>query len=156
MVKLKSNRIGEVEIDEKQIIDFPEGIPGFEQERQFAIFPLDRETPFYYMHSTTNPDLCLMLAVPFVFFPDYYLDLPEEVLNHLDTDECGEDLAVFTILTIPADFKQTTANLLAPVIVNTAKNKGMQFVPATSEYSTRHPIFKGKRQKKTAAAGQGL
>ncbi|NLU49725.1 MAG: flagellar assembly protein FliW [Syntrophomonadaceae bacterium] len=154
-MKLKSNRIGEVEIDENQIVDFPEGIPGFENEKEFTIFPLDTEGPFYYMHSTRNPDLCLVLAVPFPFFPDYEIELPPEELENLEAEEGAGALAVFTVLTIPEDFKMTTANLLAPVVVNTVKRKGVQFVPAKSRYSTRHPIFANRRVVQ-ASAGQGL
>lgn len=153
---LQSSRLGELEIDEKQVVFFPEGIPGFETEKEFAVFPLKPDMPFYYMHSTKNPDLCLVLAVPFPFFPDYEVDLPEEQLARLEATEESKDLAVFTVLTIPDDFKETTANLLAPVIINLAKRRGVQYVPAQSPYGTRHRLFNPPEPKKAAAAGQGL
>jgi len=153
---LKSSRLGEIEIDDKQVIDFPDGIPGFESEKKFAIFSLAPDAPFYYMHSVQNPDLCLVLAVPLVFFPDYEVDLPSEELSKLEAEEDAKGLAVFVVLTIPDDFRDTTANLLAPVVVNLDKQKGVQYVPVQSPYSTRHRLFNPQEPKKAASAGQGL
>ncbi|ADI02659.1 flagellar assembly protein FliW [Syntrophothermus lipocalidus] len=153
---LKSSRLGEIEIDDKQVIDFPDGIPGFESEKKFAIFSLAPDAPFYYMHSVQSPDLCLVLAVPFMFFPDYAVDLPQEELGKLAAEEDAKGLAVFVVLTIPDDFRDTTANLLAPVVVNLDKQKGVQYVPVQSPYSTRHRLFNPQEPKKAASAGQGL
>ena len=152
---LKSSRLGEIEIDDKQVIDFPDGIPGFETEKKFAVFPLAPDAPFYYMHSVESPGLCLILAVPFPFFPDYEVELPAEELKKLEAGEGGGEIAVFVVLTIPEDFKETTANLLAPVVVNLAKRKGIQYVPVQSPYSTRHRLFNPQEPKKAASAGQG-
>ena len=141
-MKLMSRRLGEIEIDENRVITFPHGIPGFENDREYAIFPVvDEEGPFYYMHAVSNPDLCLVLAVPFVFFPDYELELPSENLEILGIVESERDLAVFVVLTIPGDFRDTTANLLAPIIVNPATRRGLQYVIENSRYQTKHPIF---------------
>lgn len=153
---LKSSRLGEIEIDDRQVIDFPDGIPGFESEKKFAIFPLAPDAPFYYMHSVGNPDLCLVLAVPFVFFPDYAVDLPPEELGKLEAGEEAKGLAVFVVLTIPGDFREATANLLAPVVVNLDKRRGVQYVPVQSPYTTRHRLFNPQEPKKAASAGQGL
>ena len=94
---------------------------------------------------------------PFVFFPDYQVELLRSVLENLKVEEGAEELAVFVVLTVPEDFRKTTANLLAPVIINPVQKRGLQFVPGTSSYTTRHPIFPDKpTPQKQAAAGQGL
>lgn len=152
-MKLKSSRLGEVEIDEARVISFPGGIPGFENDREYAIFPINEEGPFYYMHAVRNPDLCLVLAIPFVFFPDYELELSPEALDILGIENKEPELAVYSILTIPRDFKEATANLLAPIIVNPATKTGLQYIAGNSRYQTKHRIF--PKQPKMAE-GQGL
>ena len=143
------------------MITFPHGIPGFENDREFALISIDGEGPFYYLHAVRNPDLCLVLAVPFVFFPDYELEIAlesqegREISKILGIENSQQELAVFTVLTIPQDFTDTTANLMAPVIVNPKTRKGLQYVPADSRYRTKHRIFP-KQQKAAAAQGQGL
>lgn len=158
---IRSSRLGEIEIDETRVITFPHGIPGFENDREFALISIDGEGPFYYLHAVRNPDLCLVLAVPFVFFPDYELEIAlesqegREISKILGIENSQQELAVFTVLTIPQDFTDTTANLMAPVIVNPKTRKGLQYVPADSRYRTKHRIFP-KQQKAAAAQGQGL
>ncbi|MGE5543437.1 MAG: flagellar assembly protein FliW [Bacillota bacterium] len=152
---IKSRQLGDIEIDETRVISFPNGIPGFENDREYAIFPIDRDGPFYYMHAVNNPDLCLVLAVPFVFFPDYELELSPESLDILEIEDGDPELAVFTVLTIPRDFRDTTANLLAPIIVNPGTKKGIQYVPGNSRYQTKHRIFP-QHQKAISAQVQEL
>lgn len=152
---IRSSQLGEIETEEDRVISFPNGIPGFENDREYAIFSIDGDGPFYYMHAVRNPDLCLVLAVPFVFFPDYEPELSPESLDILEMESSEQELAVFTVLTIPQNFKDTTANLLAPIIINPEKKKGVQHVPGNSRYQTKHRIFP-QQQKAITAQGQGL
>ncbi len=152
---LKSSQLGEIEIEENRVVSFPGGIPGFEKDREYAIFPIDKEGPFYYMHALKNPDLCLVLAVPFVFFPDYELELSSESLEILGVENKEQELAVFSVLTIPGDFKETTANLLAPVVINPATRKGLQYVAVNADYQTKHRIFP-EQQEANSTEGQEL
>ena len=140
---IKSRLLGDIEIDETRVINFPCGIPGFENDREYAIIPIEGEGPFFYMQAVRNPDLCLVLAVPFVFFPDYEMELSPESMDILEVENSEQNLAIFSVLTIPRDFKEVTANLLAPIIVNPAVKKGIQYVPVNSRYQTKHRIFPG-------------
>jgi flagellar assembly factor FliW len=83
---------------------------------------------------------------PFVFFPEYQIDLPEEQLKKVETKEDEKNLSVYTIMTVPEDFRQATANLLAPIIINTSRKKGLQFIPAKSDYKTKHLLFEARAQ----------
>lgn len=151
---IPSTLLGELEIEENNIIHFPEGIPAFEQEKQFIIIPLDESGPFYYLQSVSNPDLCLIIAQPFSFFPNYEIDVADEDISRLGMDPERKNLALYVVLTIPEDFKLTTANLLAPLIINTENRQGMQYVAIKSNYSTRHLIFKIPEPAKAAAGGE--
>ncbi len=139
-MKIKSNRLGDLEIEENQIVSFADGIPGYENDKNFVIIPITDEGPFYYMQAVNNPELCLVVGIPFVFFPDYEVDMPDEIAKGLDIE--GEDsLAIYTVVTIPDNFKESTVNLLAPIIINGANRKGIQYVPVKSKYNTKHRIF---------------
>ena len=43
MRKISTDRFGEIEVDEEKIVTFENGIPAFEDEREFVIFPYDEE-----------------------------------------------------------------------------------------------------------------
>jgi flagellar assembly factor FliW len=148
---IHSQALGEIDIDPAQVIHFPEGIPAFEEEKNFVVIPLE-EGPFYYLQAV-NSQLCLLTAEPFVFFPGYEVDLPSEQLAKLEANEDEKALTVFTIITVPEDFRQATANLLAPIIINTSRKKGFQFIPAKSDYKTKHLLFAA--EAKACASAQG-
>lgn len=154
-MKIKTTLLGELEFEEKDIFYFPEGIPAFKEEKQFLIIAMGEGAPFYYMQSAANPDLCLVLAEPFMFFPDYGIEVGDEELDKLECQNRREDLLVYVILTVPEDFKESTANLLAPIIVNQEKKRGIQFVAVNSEYKTKHPIFPREQAEIAATSGEG-
>lgn len=154
-MKLISSLLGEMEFSEEEVVSFAEGIPGFEGEKRFLIIPLEASGPFYYLHSAENPDLCLVLAQPFVFFPDYEIEIPDDELKNLGLTGAKQELAVYVILTIPEDFRLTTANLLAPVLVNPETRQARQYVAINTRYTTRHPIFSTAETQAASAAGEG-
>lgn len=156
-MKIRSRILGELEIEREDIIAFPKGIPGFENEKGFIIIPIEENGPFYYLQSVGNPELCLLIANPFIFFPDYEIDIPDEELEVLGKGVGIKDIAVYAILNVPEDFRRTTANLLAPLIINEKSKKGFQFIPRKSDYNAKHPIFKLAQEKRSSSAvGEGL
>lgn len=150
---IMSSLLGELDIDAQDIIRFAEGIPAFEEYKEYIIMPVSENSPFYYLQSVQEPELCLIIAHPFVFFPDYEIEISDEELQSLEVEEAGGDLAIYLILTIPDDFRLTTANLLAPIVINPKNRQAMQYVVVNAKYSTRHLIF--QTEKKAAAIKEG-
>ena len=150
---IKSNLLGELEIDDQDIIHFTEGIPAFEEYKEYIIMPVSEKSPFYYLQSVQEPDLCLIITNPFVFFPDYEIEIADEELQSLEVRGEPGNLAIYVILTIPEEFRLTTANLLAPIVINPENRRAVQYVVVNVKYSTRHFIF--KPEKPAAAIGEG-
>lgn len=145
-MKISSKYLGEIEFEKNEIIHFPEGIPAFEAFHEFVVLPMGEEAPFYCLQDVKEGSLCLFLADPFAFFSGYRVEILQEQMDKLYCQEGDESVAVFSILTIPEDFKKTTANLMAPVLINFKNKKGLQFIPAKSDYTTKHLIFNQKDQ----------
>ncbi len=154
-MKIQTALLGELEIDENGILDFIEGIPAFEEEKQFVLLPMEEKGPFYYLQSVRSRDLCLLLAEPFVFFPDYEIEIADDELKKLEIASHNAML-VYVVLTVPDDFKSTTANLLAPIIINPENRKAMQYIAVSSKYTTRHRIFRQEQPAPMASAAEGL
>jgi len=151
-MQIPTKYMGEIDVEESRIIRFPKGVPAFEEHQQFVFLPFDDEGTFFYMQSLKDVDLCLIVCDPFKFFPDYQIELDDQNCELLEVNG-PEDIALLTILTIPEDFRLTTANLLAPLVINTRLKLGLQFIPANSDYTTKEPIFPEIHKK--AAAGEG-
>lgn len=130
--------LGDVGIEESQIISFEKGLPGFEQEKNFVFMELG-ETPFTIMQSLDS-DLYFFVIRPFDFFKDYQLDLPDSIVEFLQIHN-PEDLAIYNITTIKEDIAQITANMQAPIVVNAKAQKGKQVVLPETKYLIRQPLF---------------
>lgn len=149
-MKISSKYLGEIDFEETEVIHFPEGIPAFEEFHEFVVLPMEGETPFYCLQDVKEGTLCLFLVDPFTFFPGYRVEILQEQMEKLDCQEGDESVAVFSILTIPEELTKTTANLMAPVLINFKNQKGLQFIPAKSDYTTKHLIFQPKDQDAAA------
>ena len=141
MRKVKTSRFGELEIDEKRVVHFKDGIPAFEDEHEFIILPYDEESPYYFMQSLKTPDLAFLLTVPFMFFPDYSFEIDDETLKELGIKE-NDEVFYYALVTIPNySIRYMTANLLAPVILNTANMQAKQIVLEKTDYTTKERLF---------------
>lgn len=142
MVKLNTRNFGEIEIDESSIINFPNGIPGFEKEKRYIIINNpDKENPFQWLQSVDNQDLAFVVINPFFVKVDYDIRLPESAIEALKIKDEG-DVALYTIVVIPENIEEMTTNLSGPIVVNVKEKLGKQIVLDDGRYSTKYYIFK--------------
>lgn len=126
-MKIQTKFIGAVEVDETDIVSFPEGIPGFLDQKQFAIIPLNSDSPFLILQSIELPQLGFMIATPYAFKKDYTFDLPQAEVEQLKIEK-PEDVVVYGILTLRDTLVRSTINLLAPIIINVNQHIAKQIV----------------------------
>ena len=147
MRKVNTLRFGEVEVAEDKVVHFADGIPAFEDEHEFVIVPYDDESPYVFLQSLTTPDLAFLMTVPFIFFPEYEFEIDDENQNKLELTK-QEDMVVYTLLTINGGkVKDMTANLMAPVVLNTANMQARQIVLDRSSYTTKHRLFPENKEE---------
>jgi flagellar assembly factor FliW len=147
-MKIETKYHGEIEIQLEEIITFEKGIPGFHNEKKFAVLPFAEDTPFYIMQSTITPVLAFVLTDPFIYFKDYEFDISKDLLEELSIVN-ESDVTVYTILNVQEPFDKTTANLQAPVLIN--QQKGKQAVLNSSNYHTKHLLFTKTSNEKEEA-----
>ncbi len=140
-MKIKTRNFGEIEIGKEKIIIFEEGIPAFEEEKEFIIIlNEDKENPFHCLQSINNQDLSFIVINPFEIFSDYDILLPQTAINKLKIEK-EEDINIYTIVVIPTDMKKMTTNLLGPIVINTKERLGKQVILDDERYTTKHFIF---------------
>ncbi len=135
-MKISTLLFGEIEIKNEQMIDFPLGIPGFPQEQQFVFLQIP-DTPFTSMQSVTS-QVHFFVINPFEFFKEYEFEIPDLVIEFLQIER-PENVVTWSIVALKDDIAQSTANMQAPVIVNSQSRKGKQLV--LNQYQIRQPIF---------------
>ena len=107
-------------------LTFPHGLPGFEQERRFALVEEPARAPLLTIESETTPDLCFHALPVTLLDPAYELQLSNEDLAALGLAQVSDDgqLLCLAILAAPEN-GPLTANLLAPVVVNCAARSSL-------------------------------
>jgi flagellar assembly factor FliW len=137
---IHSTRLGDVEVLENNIIQFPYGLPGFMEEKEFAYLPVEDENPFAFLQSMAEPNLTFIVVNPFAFFPDYEFAIQDELAYEIGVKE--ETLPIIiSIVNVPENPEEMTANLMAPIIINLDKRIAVQHVLEKSSYKTRHRLF---------------
>ncbi|WP_062354129.1 flagellar assembly protein FliW [Bacillus kwashiorkori] len=148
-MKINTKYFGEIEIQESDIITFETGIPGFLMETEFVILPLSDDKVFHAMQSVKTAELAFVITNPFLFFQEYDFSLEDSVVEQLAIERV-EEVQVYNILTVRDPLPDTTANLQAPIIINSKNNFAKQVILNNTEYQTRHHIF-----EKTPAQQKG-
>lgn len=139
-MKIESTRFGELDVAQENIFKFPHGIPGFPDEKNFVLIPLNEESPFAYLQSTTEANLTFLLADPFAFFKDYEFILEDKIAGELELSQ--ENLPqVFLIATVKEKLADMTVNRMAPIVINGLAHTGRQVILDNPEYSIRHLLF---------------
>ena len=146
-MKLNTKHFGEIDIDDKKIINFIDGIPGFDDQKKFIIIDNPDDTvPFKWLQSIDEPELAFVIINPFVFKDDYEFDLPKHILEKLKIRE-EKDVLVYSIVVIPEDITKMTANLAGPIIINSREMLGKQIILDDNRYKTKHYILENAEAK---------
>lgn len=141
MKKITTTRFGELEVEDKNILYFAEGIPAFEDEHEFFLVITDMDSPYLFLQSLKTPELAFLITRPFTFFPDYTFTIPDKVEEDLEL-QTQDDMDIYNIITIPkGNIEKMTANLMAPIIVNNKTNKALQLILEKTDYTTKHELF---------------
>ncbi len=143
MAKCETKYWGQLDFNENSVIEFPAGIPGFEQERRFVLIeqrPLD---PLIFLQSLSTSDLCFVALNVRILRPDYRLRMSAADLNILGLPEtrqnaAGPDLACLSLVHL--DENEVTANLLAPIVIHVPTRRGTQAIQEGSDYSHQYRI----------------
>lgn len=131
-----------MEDNERKIIVFPKGIPGFEEENSFELIE-DENSPLAQLNSVNDDEIGFVLLPPQLFFQDYLVsvDLSAEEVEIIELD-ASDTIDVWAIMTLSlSNMNNSTVNLRAPLLVNPRTNKGLQLILSEDKYSSRQRLF---------------
>ena len=152
-MRVQTKIFGEVELDDNKILEFPNGIIGFEDFKKFAIIydvEDDRETKISWLQSLEEPVLALPIVDPLAIVPDYAPMIEDELLKPLG-NPADEDLLFLLVMTVPSDMKKVTANMKAPVIINTKTCTGVQLIVDNADYPVKYNVYDAVQKMKEKA-----
>ena len=138
-MKIATKAYGLIEVDERQKIVFPAGLIGFEKCKDYLLLDAERQ-PFYWLQSIDLEEVAFVLVNPFLFRPDYEVNISNEELAEIGITSPGKAL-IFSIVTIPSDGSPITANLQGPLVINRDAKEGKQAVLSDGRWKIRHDIM---------------
>lgn len=138
-MRAQTKPFGEIEVSDRQRLQLPFGIFGFEDLRSYVLLDASQR-PFYWLQSLERPSVAFVLLDPRVFLSDYSLDVSDEDLGSIGIEHPA-DILDFVIVTVPADPSLMTANLQGPVVVNRRTRTARQCISRNAEYSVRHLVM---------------
>ncbi|MCZ8494110.1 flagellar assembly protein FliW [Priestia megaterium] len=139
-MKISTSYHGDIEIDNQQTLTFNQGIPGFLEETEFVILPLPEAEAFQVLQSIQTKEVAFIITDPFQFFLDYDFQLEPQEIEKLQLQQ-AEDAAFYVLLTMSDSVEKITANLQAPVIINTKQQLAKQVILMNTAYETKHRLF---------------
>ena len=145
-MKIKTTRFGTISIKEEKIIKMPFGMLGFPDKKRFIILQHQENSPFFWYQSIDDPGLAFVITNPFLFIPDYNIDL-EAILKEMSWNGNGDKsyLELFVVVNVPRGMPhKMTGNFIGPVLVNSKSYEAVQMVISNSPYTHKFPLFKKK------------
>lgn len=139
-MKIKTTRFGELEVDKKDIIELAEGLLGFENLKKFFIVDPGDQTLILWLQSIDDAATAFPIIEPKIFMPNYMVKLLPVELNSLNLENLL-NASVYTVLTIPQNVTEMSANLKAPIIINNKTKFARQIVLQDSKLEVRFKMY---------------
>lgn len=140
-MKVNTTRFGELQVNTEDVINFSEGLLGFEKLSQFFIVDPGDATLILWLQSIESPETAFPIIEPKIFKPDYIAKLLPADMNSVSLENISE-AKIYSILTIPSDITNMSANLKAPIVINNTKKIARQIVLQDNKLSVKYEMYK--------------
>ena len=144
MPVMQTKNFGQINYERDSELEFPRGLPGFDERRRFVAVRFVESDPLVYLQSLEDPDLCFITMPVLAIDPAYRLkvnteDMGEIGLTIARQPKIGEDVFCLTVLSM----RETgpTANLLAPIVINLKTRRAVQAIAPESTYSHQYELM---------------
>lgn len=127
-MNIESPRFGTLVVEPGKVIEFPEGLAGFEEYRRYSLFHPDEGQPKYFiLQSLDDPSLAFHIADPVKLGFNFEVALSDAEIDLLKLGD-PIDAAVAVIVWKEEDGSPVRANLKAPLVINTRERRGLQHI----------------------------
>ena len=133
---------GDIYLREDRLLSFPKGLLGLPGCTVFGLSRLPNvdESPLLLLHCVNDPQITFLVADPQVLGVPLK---PEDMRQAIkDTGLTPKDTQFLVILTLYSDDEAgyLTANLRAPLLIDSRNRTGVQHILPNKEYTTQHKI----------------
>ena len=146
-MKLQAKYFGEIEYLEEDILTFPAGLFGFEEEHQFLLLPFDGSAgSLLCFQSVQTPALAFVAMNPFALLPEYTPVLQPGELKELGVAD-SQELGFYVLCVVKKPVADSTVNLKCPVAIHPQTRVARQVILEDTKYDMRHPLAQFGRKE---------
>ena len=143
MIRIETRDFGEIEVDENDVYDFPNGLYAFEDNKRFALLsPLGSDVYPMWLQSMDDPGLCFIVFNPILIDGGFTITLEDNERRILELKP-DDPATALVIAKVPADYKHTTVNMKSPIVINKAKRRALQVI-LPLDYPFRMPVYESR------------
>lgn len=134
---IETTRFGTIEVDDRRIMTFRDGLLGFPDHRRFALIQTSPDPVFFWMQAVDEPSLAFVVCDPLTFVPDYQVPIRKDDVEGLELQDLRDCQVLVIVNKVDGDL---TGNLLGPLVVGTHSLRAKQLVLSDKRYGTRHRL----------------
>ena len=142
-VQTRGDDVSVIDGTDLPVLEFADGIPGFPAATRFVLVRLDDAGLVLDLQSVDDPTARFVVVPSVAFFPEYAPEIDDVTARRLglaDLDTADGAALVLLVVTVGASLAESTANLMAPIVVNTAAQTAAQVVLDDPSLSLRAPL----------------
>lgn len=128
-MKFFNRQFGELDVEEKHLLYFPEGIIGFEEYRRFLIVRDEDSEPFRWLVSLDDANVSFPLLDPTLLDSEY-----GQHISLRDND------VVYVVTTLNQKIEESTVNLRSPIVIDKITQIGRQVVLENDALPFQYPL----------------
>lgn len=140
-MKVNTTRFGELTVNKEDVINFSEGLLGFENLNKFFVVDPGDSTLILWLQSIEDEKVAFPIIEPKIFKPDYVAKLLPADMNSVELETIA-DAKIYSILTIPSNITEMSANLKAPIVINNEKKIAKQIVLQDNKLTVKYEMYK--------------
>lgn len=149
MSKARSTKPTQKDTIESAVINFPDGLPGLEQAREWELAEIEDGEPVWLLRSVDRQPLNLLLVDPTLINPDYAPKLTVADLSRVGSAK-QSDLLTFVVITPGQKQQPATINLRAPLLINPVQMIGAQIILDDPSLAVSHSLVDVSDDDRTA------
>ena len=120
---LMTKYFGQIDYDPTEVLSFPNGIFGFEEEKQFLLLPFHGGGGnLLCFQSVGTPSLAFVAMNPFSLDPNYAPVLSDEELYLMGVSS-SQDLCYYVLCVVREPVGESTVNLKCPIVIHAEEKK---------------------------------
>ncbi|MFT7144657.1 MAG: flagellar assembly factor FliW [Alphaproteobacteria bacterium] len=135
-------RFGEVTLREDRLISFDKGLLGFNECTTFGLCKLPNadESPIMLLQCVNEPEIGFLVADPKILGLEIKDEDVAKALKEAGMSKESTQLMVILTMYDQEDSYYLTANLRAPLLIDSRTRKARQHVLTSKDYTTQHKL----------------